>query len=770
LKVELISIAGDSLSAYGAQVMILDAIPDSDLNMEALRTFDSPKPFFSELSAAFGRTETVIAAAGSDVFLEQKWTLMKALGLDGEISQTIADMLSVSKKPLEEAQAKAHAFMPKDAVLFISQTGLFSGFAVKKGRQLLIYLPLDEKILSEILVPDVAAYLQSLNKPKPKTSGFKRMLSVLSEKDLTVAVAKTQTSVFAQKRAASSEEAAERIRFVDCEIDNQPDGQKRNYFARLSYKARIDGGADVGAIISNVYAPGGDDDTRCFVFVAVSNKDNAHVKKIMGNEGESPRELVEAATRALFSMLRSFCAGSGAPPESADITEASVDDQALAETGRDVSQKKRIAIWVAGGVAAAVIFCVLFGLLFREDVRAMIFEGKGAVDQHQVEEISQNPFRMWVDEYDYADGERLPETLYDMTMEAAAQSEFTTVTTTAAVVEAVATTAPPESTTALPESTTKDETTATTSTTTTTTTTTATTTTTTTTATETTTIKRASGGKAIPATIMYNGSSINTRDFIARATNAEIGGYVNSSNIEGVKAQVVALYTFVLHYMETYGTNIPKSQVAYKTSTPPGIIYDAVDAVYGQYLTYGGRIAFTPFFASSAGKTTSCQSVWGGPEFPYLTGGVTSAEQVSIKTSTMTVDELRAAAAKYNARVTDASDKIVLSDNPSEWIKIISHDSAYSSDIGYITALSFGGQTMSGNYFRTLVGHNSFRSHCFTVSYNGEFSFTAYGFGHGVGLSQLGALSYGNSSGSHNWSYTQILSHYYPGTTLTAND
>ena len=45
----------------------------------------------------------------------------------------------------------------------------------------------------------------------------------------------------------------------------------------------------------------------------------------------------------------------------------------------------------------------------------------------------------------------------------------------------------------------------------------------------------------------------------------------------------------------------------------------------------------------------------------------------------------------------------------------------------------------------------------------GQFAFTTYGFGHGVGLSQNGANAYAVYGG---YDYRQILFHYYPGTTL----
>lgn len=46
---------------------------------------------------------------------------------------------------------------------------------------------------------------------------------------------------------------------------------------------------------------------------------------------------------------------------------------------------------------------------------------------------------------------------------------------------------------------------------------------------------------------------------------------------------------------------------------------------------------------------------------------------------------------------------------------------------------------------------------------SGEFAFTTYGWGHGVGMSQNGANFYATYSG---WTYQDILFHYYPGTYL----
>jgi stage II sporulation protein D len=51
-----------------------------------------------------------------------------------------------------------------------------------------------------------------------------------------------------------------------------------------------------------------------------------------------------------------------------------------------------------------------------------------------------------------------------------------------------------------------------------------------------------------------------------------------------------------------------------------------------------------------------------------------------------------------------------------------------------------------------------------TVSSGPLFLVTGHGWGHGVGMSQYGALGFAQ----HGWSYQKILAHFYPGTTLGA--
>jgi stage II sporulation protein D len=99
---------------------------------------------------------------------------------------------------------------------------------------------------------------------------------------------------------------------------------------------------------------------------------------------------------------------------------------------------------------------------------------------------------------------------------------------------------------------------------------------------------------------------------------------------------------------------------------------------------------------------------------------------------------------------------ISLSGFPEGWLIITER-----IDGNYVETLLIDGQTeVSGRKFRETVMNYKIRSSAFDVSYyDGVFTFTTYGYGHGVGMSQNGA----NILAGHGYNYIQILEYYYSG-------
>lgn len=219
---------------------------------------------------------------------------------------------------------------------------------------------------------------------------------------------------------------------------------------------------------------------------------------------------------------------------------------------------------------------------------------------------------------------------------------------------------------------------------------------------------------ATPATVKYGNQDIALVEYLCRATKSEIGA---NAPVEALKAQIVNIYSFA----KSYNFVVPSSQHAYDYSyNYVGTnVYNACLSVLGmssaastpvgKYVDYNGSVARTTCFANSAGKTTSASSVWGG-NYPYLCGGVSSPETVTIETVTISAEDMKAYILSYD-------NTIVLGSDPSTWLTIVSHDKAVSDSIGYVANIKVGNKTVRGNAFRCNVVDFAIKSHCFEMKY-----------------------------------------------------
>lgn len=216
-----------------------------------------------------------------------------------------------------------------------------------------------------------------------------------------------------------------------------------------------------------------------------------------------------------------------------------------------------------------------------------------------------------------------------------------------------------------------------------------------------------------PKTIKYGGTSIPIVEYLCKTARAEIG---TGQHAEALKAQIVAIYT----YAKWYDFDVASSRHAYSSSFDYSgtDIHSACLSVLGmssdsgtpkaKYVEYDGKAAFTCYFASSAGKTTSATNTWGG-DYPYLKP-VTSPEEVDVRTYEISAEDLKAKILAYDS-------SIKLDDNPANWLKILEQDGAINSSTGYISKMRVGDKEMKGNAFRSILGYSKLRSHCFSISY-----------------------------------------------------
>jgi len=227
-------------------------------------------------------------------------------------------------------------------------------------------------------------------------------------------------------------------------------------------------------------------------------------------------------------------------------------------------------------------------------------------------------------------------------------------------------------------------------------------------------------------------------------------------NIEALKAQAVIARTYALKALskgqilsDNESSQSYKSQNELKTlwgnnyNTYYEKIKNAVESTKGGYLTYNGEYIEAVYHSTSNGITENSINVWGNA-YPYL---------------------INVESPYDNANPSYESEKIIsyeilsrlLSSNITEYTEFKILHKTSGNRVGQI---KIGENIYSGVEIRNILG---LRSADFDIVKNESgISFKTYGYGHGVGMSQYGANGYAKNE----YTYKQILEHYYPGTTL----
>ena len=268
-------------------------------------------------------------------------------------------------------------------------------------------------------------------------------------------------------------------------------------------------------------------------------------------------------------------------------------------------------------------------------------------------------------------------------------------------------------------------------------------------------------GETINVTMNGTAQTMDLVRCLAMVAQNELG---SSAPAEAYKAQCVATHCWIL------------SQSGYPSvlgAEPGAAALAAAQEVAHVLVTYNGQVCFTPYFASASTGTASAAEVWGNDRAWLQAVDSPYDQQIATNWNTNgnSSGTARFSRQTLQDRIKDVMDIDLSGVDPNNWFTIQSAN-AY----GWVAKIQVGPDasvgTVSGRWFREnllarqSVDGRSLRSQCFTVSYNADldcFIFDVYGYGHGCGMSQWGAIGYARNG----WSYRDILTHYFVGTTLT---
>mgnify|MGYP000014199879 CR=1 FL=1 len=231
---------------------------------------------------------------------------------------------------------------------------------------------------------------------------------------------------------------------------------------------------------------------------------------------------------------------------------------------------------------------------------------------------------------------------------------------------------------------------------------------------------------------------------------------------EAIKAQSVAARSFALasrgrHAGEGYDLcTTTHCQLYTGTAAEKSASNAAIKATRGEVLTYGGKPIEALFHTDSGGMTENSEDVWGS-HVSYLRAAKDTPTKTMPWTKTISrVDLERKLAAKGH----DIGKVRSLALSPLA-IGRAAKDRTASGRVKTMTVKGTKSTaTLSGTTWRSLLG---LKSTLFDAKLAKDMvTFTGYGSGHGLGISQWGA----ERMAARGASYAEILHHYYTGTTL----
>ncbi len=659
----------------------------------AFQEFEDIREMFVALQSALQNDELIITAVDVKNYLKFKNALIQAFGTDVVYNSDVLKRLE--NLSLEDKKKQSYAAFPEPATVFVSDDGMYSGFAMVNETQYLILLPIDNYRIDEILRNGVIPFLNeqmtakyedivsSIEKPAYYEKVSFAVDSIL-EADSLVAINGTRNAEVL-KSCGDSVIGFDKAFVFTPYVEDKGKINPTEYTAQLARVSLDLSSAKLGACISDIFTS---NDAK-YICIAVSDGDSALVRKLYMADDESEHEFVESAAVELIELIAEKVSGK----RSVGIEIADEQENVITDDDKKIAKKKPLGI-LAIVIGLVFIICAIFVFILQSNDKGDLFGSLFGKEQTSTTETTTEPTST-------TEPTTLGTTAYDESMMKLSDYIVSTILS-------------------MDEATIQNN------------------------------ISEYS--KEIPEYITVNGEQIPTKQALARLITAELS---NGYKREVAQAYTVAVYTC----LKVIGNDFVLDNVRISNS-PNGVVFRAVEEVYGDYLTYNNFLAVPLFHNLTAVNTLDMSH-----KLPYLKSVKLERHQdVNIRdyesSKVYSVDEMKAILLKNNSSV-------VLSENPAEWVVIKEHDASVSNEVGNVKTVLFNGTEMTGIEFKMKVmGDDKLPSICFNIVYNAEtssFVVTTYGQGYGIGMGQIGA----KYLATLDYDYKAILETYYEGATVT---
>jgi stage II sporulation protein D len=222
--------------------------------------------------------------------------------------------------------------------------------------------------------------------------------------------------------------------------------------------------------------------------------------------------------------------------------------------------------------------------------------------------------------------------------------------------------------------------------------------------------------------------------------------------MEALKAQAVISRTYAMYRKnrstsKDYHITSSTLHQVYRGKNTNEVISKAVRETLGEHLTFKGEPIEAFYHSTCIGNTELPHVVW-GKDYPYIKSVPCRGEHSPYE--------------KWQRRFRITEIEEALGMNGIEEMYISGFTSTGRADLIKVITASSNSEIKAVD-LRKLLGYRDLPStHFSLIMEGGDVVFEGGGYGHGVGLSQWGALELAHEGKN----YKEILEHYYPGTVL----
>ncbi len=229
--------------------------------------------------------------------------------------------------------------------------------------------------------------------------------------------------------------------------------------------------------------------------------------------------------------------------------------------------------------------------------------------------------------------------------------------------------------------------------------------------------------------------------------------------VEALKAQAVAARTYAYERLKKSHTGKLYDLESSEKDQVSGTFFDATENTLKASKDTEGEILIGPsgkispafFHSKCGGKTLRPDQVWGGVEEGYRSVNCTFCKKTGLKDWNGKIQN------KKLVNMVDQVLKKYYSDTVTDHNLKLMPDSLHNSEIRLYAGDRL--HIIKKSYLRNTVGRDVLPSNNFIMTAkNNEFKVEGQGYGHGVGMCQLGALELAKRG----YDYKQILSFYFP--------